>query len=66
MNRAERRANHRKAPPAVRAVASNYQCPDCLSETTHPAVDELGIWHIEVHHDDTCPLFAAYRAAGLA
>ncbi len=59
MNRAQRRSrrNH-QAPPKVQAFAAAYRCPDCLSETPQPVQDWLGIWHIEVRHDDTCP---AYR-----
>lgn len=57
MNRADRRRNNRQAPPELRAYAAAYRCPDCLSETAQPVADEFGVWHINVHHDETCPLY---------
>jgi hypothetical protein len=60
MNRAERRWRNRKAPRSVRWLANNYRCPDCLSETTSPVQDRIGVWHINVQHDDTCPWFNRY------
>jgi hypothetical protein len=66
MNRAQRRRAHRQAPPEFRAFAANYRCPDCLNDTTQPVADDLGIWHIEVHHDDTCPTYRRLLAHGQA
>jgi hypothetical protein len=66
MNRAERRRNNHNAPRAIRAFAAAYRCPDCLSETTQPVVDEFGVWHIDVQHDDTCPMYHRLKAKGLA
>lgn len=50
MNRSERR----KLPPAVRAVANGYRCPDCDNDT-RVWLDQLGMWRLDVLHDDTCP-----------
>jgi hypothetical protein len=66
MNRAQRRRETRKAPRAICLFAAAYRCPDCLSETTQPVSDHLGAWHIDVHHDDTCPTYRRLRAQGLA
>lgn len=57
MNRAERR----KLPPAVRAVADGYRCPDC-DNSTRVSLDQSGMWRLDVLHDDTCPWFSAYEA----
>jgi hypothetical protein len=65
MNRAERRRNNRNAPRALRAFAAAYRCPDCLSETTEP-YHGGDRWHINVHHDDTCPMYRRLIAKGLA
>lgn len=66
MNRAERRKATRGAPPQIRALAATYRCPDCLSDTSHPFEGTDGVWHINVHHDDTCPTLARLQTAGLA
>ena len=52
MNRRQRRA----APLDPRAVryAHSYGCPDCDSRT-RLQVDSLGVHHLTVLHDDTCP-----------
>lgn len=55
-----------KAPLSIRAFAAAYRCPDCLSETAQPVADQLGIWHVYVHHDDTCPMYQRLKAKGLA
>ena len=62
MNRAQRRVARRQAPASVRSFAAAYQCPDCLAETTYPVADQHGVWHIDVRHDDTCPIFRRLRA----
>jgi hypothetical protein len=66
MNRAQRRRMTQEAPRSIRAFAASYRCPDCLSETTQPVVDEFGMWHIEVRHDETCPMYRRLKAKGLA
>jgi hypothetical protein len=66
MNRAERRRMTQKAPASVRAFVAAYRCPDCLSDTTQPVADELGVWHIDVRHDDTCPMYQRLKVEGLA
>jgi len=54
MNRRARRA--KRARPDTRAVgvATAYQCPDCDSRS-RLEVDALGVHHLHVYHDDTCP-----------
>jgi hypothetical protein len=66
VNRAQRRCAQRQAPASVRWVAENYRCPDCLSENSHLAQDKYGIWHVNVHHDNTCPTYRRLLAQGLA
>ncbi len=58
-NRAQRRAA-RRTPPAVAAYASSYECPDCDADS-ELSVDDLGIWHLTIRHDSTCPWLAAYE-----
>lgn len=66
MNRAERRRVGRQAPAVFRAFAAAYRCPDCLSDTAQPVPDAFGVWHIDVHHDDTCPTYRRLKAEGRA
>jgi hypothetical protein len=65
MNRADRRRQARAAPRALRLYAAAYQCPDCNSETDQPYHDGL-IWHINLHHDETCPSYRRLKANGCA
>jgi hypothetical protein len=65
MNRQQRRAEQRRTPRAVRALAAHYKCPDCLSTNSSPYYD-CGIWHLNVRHDSTCPSYQRLRRAGLA
>jgi hypothetical protein len=44
-------------PPAVQAFAEQARCPDCGSETTGPELDEYGMWHLTMRHDDGCPWY---------
>ena len=47
-----------RAPLAFRRIAAAYRCPDCDSETGEPQPDDLlGIWRMEVRHDETCPWY---------
>ena len=63
MNRQQRRAQRRKGTPvppaAVSEFAQNYRCPDCAA-TSELHRDQLGLWHLLVSHDETCP---TYRSA---
>jgi len=61
VNRAQRRAARAQAPRSVRKFAALSRCPDCLSENTEPVRDAWGIWHIETHHDATCPWLAQHQ-----
>ncbi|HEX7461760.1 MAG TPA: hypothetical protein VF317_06275 [Dermatophilaceae bacterium] len=47
-----------KPPPvAVQAFAAEARCPDCGSYVGEPDIDEYGIWHLTMHHDDECPFY---------
>jgi len=37
-------------------LADAYRCPDCDSEGDLTR-DSLGIWHLIIRHDDTCPTY---------
>lgn len=62
MNRKQRRAAARGkrvkggyligAPDVINGL--DFHCPDCNSELHH-WTDDLGIQHVDVLHDDTCP-----------
>ena len=59
MNRADRR----KLPPAIRAIANNLdnvRCPDCDNDA-RLRQDSDGIWHLDIQHDDTCPWFKRHQ-----
>lgn len=58
-----------KPPPAVQAYADAYRCTDCRSTTARPRRDHRGLWHIDIRHDDCCPVLAGtvpHRGAGRA
>jgi hypothetical protein len=58
MNRAERR----KMPPAIRAIADNLhtiRCPDCHNETR--LVESDGVYVLRISHDHTCPWLKRYE-----
>jgi hypothetical protein len=59
VNRSARR-QARKAPRPVQLLA-DQGCPDCSSETSQPVADRHGVWHVNISHDDTCPLYAQLR-----
>ncbi len=40
----------------TRTLAGAYRCPDCDSDADLTR-DDLGIWHLWVSHDDSCPAF---------
>ena len=40
--------------PRVVDFARAYECPDCNAHT-YLEVDALGVYHLTVFHDDTCP-----------
>jgi hypothetical protein len=52
-------SNRRKLKPpfAVTAYADAARCPDCDSYIAEPQVDEYGIWHLTMEHDDACPFY---------
>lgn len=37
-----------------------YECPDCDNDL-EIWLDALGVFHLNVLHDDTCPLLAAQQ-----
>jgi len=38
------------------APGVSYRCPDCSSDAELTR-DSLGIWHLTIRHDDTCPTY---------
>ena len=47
----------RLRPPAtITAAARAYQCGHCQSLTGKPRQDPDGVWHLDVRHDNTCPV----------
>lgn len=53
--RAERRQLIIGKAEAVTALAAGFTCPDCHSNHGRTWVDEDGITHVTVEHDDGCP-----------
>ncbi len=43
-----------EADRLAHALADAYRCPDCDADATLTR-DALGIWHLTVAHDGTCP-----------
>lgn len=60
MNRAERR----RIPPAIRGIADTLhtvKCPDCNNDARLVHDDEIGMWWIQILHNDTCPWLTRYE-----
>lgn len=38
------------------ALAANYRCGHCDSDPATLTQDEHGIWHLQIRHDDGCPV----------
>jgi hypothetical protein len=48
-----------KPPPAAIAFARAYRCQDCTGRARlRPRPDSNGVWHLDVRHDDGCPVLA--------
>jgi len=61
VNRRQRRTAARTAGGrAALSYADQYTCPDCASDTELRRDDD-GVFHLDVHHDDTCPTFRRIR-----
>ncbi|WP_431840600.1 hypothetical protein [Gordonia hongkongensis] len=66
MNRRERRNAARRSrqqfivadPESLANIA--ISCPDCNSDTEH-WTDALGLPHITIRHDDTCPVWRSMQ-----
>lgn len=54
MNRRQRRAQRTQPDAHAVAVGKAYRCPTCDADT-RLVVDEHGVHHLHVFHDDTCP-----------
>jgi hypothetical protein len=47
----------RLTPPAsVRRYADAYRCSDCRATVGSPTLDGMGVWHVPIRHDETCPV----------
>ena len=44
----------------TRTLADAYCCPDCYSDAELTR-DDLGIWHLAIRHDTTCPTYRRMR-----
>lgn len=56
-----------KPPAAVNAAARAYRCGHCRSTTAKPR-RRGGVWHLDVRHDETCPVIngtVSHAPAGL-
>lgn len=40
---------------SVRKWLEEHPCPDCSSVTGDLTQDDLGVWHVTMSHDATCP-----------
>ncbi|MFD5506990.1 hypothetical protein ACFWIB_04335 [Streptomyces sp. NPDC127051] len=49
-------------PELIAAIVANYSCGHCSSETK-PWTDRHGQLHINVHHDDGCPVLEGALSA---
>jgi hypothetical protein len=45
-----------RPPDSVTRYAKAYRCADCTSDVGRVGRDSLGIWHVEIKHDDSCPV----------
>jgi hypothetical protein len=48
------------AAAALIAIAQRSRCPDCNSDVDY-AFDQLGVLHLTIRHDDTCPTWRAIQ-----
>lgn len=47
----------RLTPPAsVSRYAAAYRCSDCSSVIGQTYLDAVGVWHVQIKHDETCPV----------
>lgn len=56
-------------PPGVAAYARAYRCHDCDADVGPPRKGTDGLWHIDIHHDETCPTLTGHvdrTGAGLS
>lgn len=49
-----------RPPISVAAYATAYRCTDCDSEPGAITQDALGIWHVEIKHDERCPVLTGH------
>jgi len=57
VNRRQRRAEGQRGSPlpsALDAITGAGACPDCDADAELTR-DTLGIWHLTIRHDSTCP-----------
>jgi hypothetical protein len=44
------------APEHIVQIAANYTCGHCDNDPVTLTQDELGVWHLNIPHDDNCPV----------
>jgi hypothetical protein len=49
-----------KPPLGIASYTKHFRCSDCDSITGKPEVDEHGMWHVPISHDDWCPVLAGH------
>lgn len=60
MPKKKKHRGSRPAPPgpprALKEYAANYRCSHCNSRVSGLSRDALGIYHLSISHDDSCPV----------
>lgn len=45
-------------PPGILEYARAYRCHDCPADVAEPYLGDDGIWHLNIAHEDDCPMLA--------
>jgi hypothetical protein len=63
----KRRVSPPRPTPATLAYAAAYRCGHCTGRARiRPRPDSAGAWHLDVRHDDGCPVLGGTVSAAPA
>lgn len=56
-NKPKRQRTPNEPPPNIVDIAAKYTCGHCDSNPAKIRQDQYGFWHLDVEHDDSCPVY---------